>query len=75
MPIDFADPETVFNRAVRVWGWRKPRPGETFEQYRSAFAQYVKYSDPDEAEALEKGAAFTKFDAAISRVNAAQAVK
>ena len=66
MPIPFSDPEVVFNRATRVWGWRRPRPDESFEQYREAFAQYVKLSDPEEAAALEAGAVFTKFDSRIS---------
>lgn len=62
MPMNFADPETVFHRATRVWGWRRPERGESFEQYRAAFAQYVRLSDPDEADALEAGAVFAKFD-------------
>jgi hypothetical protein len=66
MPISFSDPETVFNRAVRVWCWRKPHHGESFEQYRDEFAQYVNLSDPEEAEAIRKGADFTKFDPPVT---------
>lgn len=75
--MDFSDPEFVFHRATRVWGWRKPTKGEGFVEYRKAFARYVALSDPDEAKALEQGAVFTKFDAPISVVTlpAAPAVK
>jgi hypothetical protein len=41
-------------------------PEESFEQYRSALAEYVRKSDPDEAAALVAGALFTKFDKRIS---------
>lgn len=62
MPLDFSNKETVFTRAVRVWGWRKPQKNESFEAYRAAFAEYVRYSDPEEADALAAGAVFTKWD-------------
>lgn len=62
MPIDFANMETVFKRAVNIWSWRKPQPGETPEQYREAAAQYVGLSDPEEADAIRNGKVFTKFD-------------
>jgi hypothetical protein len=66
MPLDFNDEKTVFDRAVRVWSWRRPEHGESFEDYRRAFAQYVGFSDLEEAEAIERGAVFTKFDSVIS---------
>ncbi len=68
MPFDFSDKETVFHRAVRVWGWRKPTKDETFEDYRKAFAAYVRLSDPEEAAALEAGAVFDKFDKPTPRI-------
>jgi hypothetical protein len=60
--MDFADPEVVFNRATKIWSWRHPKKDESFEDYRAAFAEYVRLSDPEEADALTAGAIFTKYD-------------
>jgi hypothetical protein len=66
MPFDFSDKETVFHRAVRVWCWRKPHKDESFDAYRIAFADYVRHSDPEEADAIERGELFTKYDGITS---------
>jgi hypothetical protein len=66
MPLDFSDKETVFNRAVRIWAWRKPHKDETFEEYRTAFSEYVRRSDPEEADAISAGRVLTKWDPVTS---------
>jgi hypothetical protein len=62
MPINFSNKKEVAYRAIKVWGWRYPEKYETFEEYRAAFAAYVRLSDPEEADALVRGELFTKFD-------------
>lgn len=67
VPIDFSSPKELFHRATRGWQWRTPRDGETEEQYRAAFADYVELSSPDEAKAIRAKAKYSMSGLSVRR--------
>lgn len=58
IPVDFADPKQMVERATRIWGWRFPRDGESEQEYRTAFAAYVVLSSKEEAKAIKTKAVY-----------------
>ena len=61
MPMSFPDFESL-RRRVEQRNFRKPNEGETEEEFRQAFAEYMQEADPVEAHEIRAGKGWDEWD-------------
>ena len=61
MPMSFPDFESLRRRAEQR-NFRKPNEGETEEEFRQAFAEYMQEADPVEAHEIRSGKGWDEWD-------------
>ena len=64
MPMSFPDFESLRQRAEQR-KFRKPNEGETEEEFRQAFAEFMQEVDPVEAHEIRSGKGWDEWDGAI----------
>ena len=63
MPMSFPDFESLRRRAEQR-NFRKPNEGETEEEFRQAFAEFMQEADPVEAHEIRSGKGWDVWDGA-----------